>query len=157
MTLDLNKKQYWLMKSEPETFSIWDLEKQVKPEYWEGVRNYQARNYMQQMRLNDLAFLYHSNCKVPGIYGVMEIVVEAIPDSFALDSTSKYFDKRAVNKNPWVMVGVSHIKTYKEPLALSFLKLHPELCHMKVAQRGNRLSITPVSAEHWDILINEVS
>lgn len=146
---------YWLMKSEPEAFSIDDLEKRPnQTEHWDGVRNYQARNMMRdEMRCGDLVFFYHSNCKVPGIVGIMEVVRESYPDFTALDPNSKYFDVKSDGDNPrWFMIDVHFIERFETTIALSDLKHYPELEGMTLLRKGNRLSITPVSKEHWNFI-----
>ena len=107
--------KYWIMKSEPDVFGIGDLEKQNKPEPWDGVRNYQARNFMKnEMKIGDCAFFYHSNCKIPGIAGEMYISKEAYPDKTQFDKQSKYFDPKATKINPiWFNVEVTFKKIFK--------------------------------------------
>ncbi|MBS0287207.1 MAG: EVE domain-containing protein [Proteobacteria bacterium] len=143
---------YWLMKSEPDTFSIDDLLKaknQTSP--WDGVRNYQARNYIRdEMKIGDLAFFYHSSCKVPGIVGLVEIVKSAYPDHTALEPKSPYYDPKSSAQNPrWYMVDVKFKQKYDEPLSLEVLKMNPKLKGFKLLNRGNRLSILPVSLQEW--------
>lgn len=147
---------YWLMKSEPDAFSIDDLKnKSGKTEHWDGIRNYQARNFMRdEMRKGDQAFFYHSNCKEPGIYGVMKVVKEAYPDFTAFDPKSKYFDAKSNPDSPrWIMVDVKFVKKFKSPILLSELKQEKKIQSLKVLQRGNRLSITPVTKAEWDHII----
>lgn len=147
---------YWLMKSEPDAFGIDDLKKRPKcTEPWDGIRNYQARNFIRdEMRKGDEAFFYHSNCKEPGIYGTMKIVKEAYPDITAFDPKSKYFDPKSNPDDPrWLMVDVKFVKKFEQPILLSELKLHSPIQDMKVLQRGNRLSITPVNKAHWNYII----
>lgn len=147
---------YWLMKSEPDVFGIDDLKKEPKgTDYWDGIRNYQARNFIRdEMKKGDEAFFYHSNCKEPGIYGTMKIVKESYPDITAFDSKSKYYDAKSCPDNPrWFMVDVKFLKKFKSPILLSEMKLHKPLAEMKVLQRGNRLSITPVSKSHWNYIL----
>ncbi len=146
---------YWLMKSEPEAFSIDDLEQMPnQTEHWDGIRNYQARNMMRDgMKCGDRVFFYHSNCKVPGIVGMMEVVRESYPDFTAFDPSSKYFDVKSDSDNPrWVMVDIRFIERFEETIALSNLKHYPELEGMTLLRKGNRLSITPVSEEHWNFI-----
>ncbi len=143
---------YWLMKSEPDTYSIDDLASQPKKtDHWDGIRNYQARNYMRDgMRKGDLAFFYHSNCEEPGIVGIVEIVRTAYPDHTAFDPDSKYFDPKSDPDNPrWLMVDVRYRRKLRRPVSLATLKAHPELSAMRVCQKGSRLSIMPVTAEEW--------
>ena len=147
---------YWLMKSEPDAFGIDDLAKRPKQtEPWNGVRNYQARNFMRDgMKKGDLAFFYHSSCAEPGIAGIVEIARAAYPDPTARDPESPYYDPRATADNPvWVMVDVRLKKKLKHPVALKLLKSLKPLAGMQLLQRGNRLSILPVTKKEWDIIL----
>jgi len=147
---------YWLMKSEPETFSIDDLAQAPRQTTsWEGVRNYQARNFMRDdMALGDKAFFYHSNCKPPGIAGIVEVVACAHPDLTAFDSGSEYFDPKSNPENPrWMMVDVRLVQRFERFISLSELKQQPELNSMKILEKGNRLSITPVSLKEWRCIL----
>lgn len=147
--------KYWLMKSEPETFGIEHLKKRPKQtEPWDGVRNYQARNMMRdEMQVGDKAFFYHSNCAEPGIVGVVQIVKAGYPDTTALDPDSKYFDPKATPDNPrWYRVDVKFEQEFDDVISLATLKQYPQLDGMAVLARGNRLSITPVSKEHWQFI-----
>lgn len=144
---------YWLMKSEPEAFSIDDLKAMPnQTEHWDGVRNYQARNMMRDdMKIGDLVFFYHSNCKVPGIIGTMEVVKESYPDHTAFDPESNYFDPKSNPENPrWFMVDIKFKKKFKDIISLSALKRNPDLKDMLILRKGNRLSITPISKSDWD-------
>ena len=149
--------KYWLMKTEPDTFSIDDLQSD-KSTYWDGVRNYQARNFMRdEMKKNDKVFIYHSNCKEPGIYGIGKVTREALMDVSAVDINSPYYDRKASNlKNPWVVVQVSFIEKLKKPVLLSLLKKYKdqELKNWQLLQRGNRLSILPVDFQYWNFILN---
>jgi predicted RNA-binding protein with PUA-like domain len=144
---------YWLMKNEPESFSIDDLER-VNTEPWDGIRNYQVRNFIRdQMSIGDKAYFYHSSCKVPGIVGMMEICSEAYPDHTAWDPEEHYYDPKSDPENPvWLMVDVKFISKLDEPITLQVLRTHPELEDMRILQRGNRLSITPLDKNHWDYI-----
>ena len=144
--------KYWLMKSEPTDFSIDDLEKS-KTIDWYGIRNYQARNFMRDdMSLGDQAFFYHSNCKTPGIVGIMEVCQLAYPDKLQFIKNHKYFDPKSDPENPrWLNVDVKFIKKTKL-LGLQDIRTYNELKNMKILQRGNRLSITPVTHEEWDFI-----
>jgi predicted RNA-binding protein with PUA-like domain len=142
--------RYWLMKSEPADCSIDDLAaspQQTVP--WVGVRNYQARNFMREMQLGDLAFFYHSSCPEPGIVGIAQISRLAYPDATQFDPASKYFDPKSKPENPrWHHVDVQLVR--KLPLiSLAQLRSTPALADLRILQRGNRLSITPVDAAHW--------
>lgn len=140
----------WLIKSEPDVFSIHDLER-VKQEPWSGVRNYQARNFMwKDMRPGDLALFYHSNAKPPGITGVARVVGDPYPDPTQFAPGDAYFDPKSNEENPrWWLVDFQHVATFPEMISLDSLKADPLLSEMIVCQRGTRLSITPVEAAHF--------
>jgi predicted RNA-binding protein with PUA-like domain len=140
------------MKSEPTDFSIDDLEKS-KTIDWYGIRNYQARNFMRDdMSLGDQAFFYHSNCKTPGIVGIMEVCKLAYPDKLQFIKGHKYFDPKSDPENPrWLNVDVKFVKKTKL-LGLQDIRTYNELKNMKILQRGNRLSITPVTPKEWDFI-----
>ena len=143
---------YWLLKSEPDAFSIDDLRAMPgKKDHWDGIRNYQARNMMRDgMKKGDMAFFYHSSCAVPGIVGTVEIVKEAYDDFTALDPKSKYYDPKATVDNPrWCMVDVRFKKKFKQIISLTELKENRKLKDMTLLKKGNRLSIMPVSAKEW--------
>ena len=146
-------KRHWLMKSEPGSYSIDDLERDGKT-FWDGVRNYQARNFMRDdMKLGDLAFFYHSGAEPPSIAGIMEIVKEGYPDHTQFDPDSKYFDPKASPDNPrWVMVDVKFVKKFDKTIPLSELKETAGLEEMMVTKRGSRLSIQPVTKDEWEIV-----
>lgn len=147
---------YWLMKSEPDTFSITDLyNKPERTEPWDGVRNYQARNMMRDdMKAGDLAFFYHSNCQEPGIVGIMEIVREGYPDFHAFDSADRHYDPKSDPAHPrWFMVDVQFVRDLSRNITLSELKERPELAGFPLIRRGNRLSIMPVSSEQWHFIL----
>jgi predicted RNA-binding protein with PUA-like domain len=148
--------KYWLMKSEPDVFGIDDLKNASgKTEPWDGVRNYQARNMMRDdMKPGDLAFFYHSNCKEPGIAGIMEIVREGYPDISAFDVDAKYFDPKSDPGKPrWYRVDVRHVRKLKRIITLSELKEHSEVAGLPLVRRGNRLSILPVSRQQWEYIL----
>ncbi|WP_020674495.1 EVE domain-containing protein [Geopsychrobacter electrodiphilus] len=147
---------YWLMKSEPEAFSIDDLaQRPEQTEHWDGVRNYQARNMMRdEMRLGDQVLFYHSNCKPPGIVGIAQVLREGYPDFTAFDPRDKHFDEKSDPQQPrWFMVDVQLVRKLKRLISLEELRLHEQLEGMKILQRGNRLSITPVSRAHWEFIL----
>lgn len=149
--------QYWLFKSEPSCFSIDDLKNSPKQTtHWDGVRNYQARNFMQnEMKPGDLAFFYHSNCSPPGIIGIAEIVSKAYPDHTAFDPNSEHPDPKSTPDNPrWFMVDVKFKEQFPHLIALNDLKLHPELNNMPLLKKGNRLSVMPVAQNEWDFIVN---
>jgi predicted RNA-binding protein with PUA-like domain len=143
--------QYWLMKSEPDEASIDDALAAPKHTVaWTGVRNYQARNFMRdEMRVGDGVLFYHSSCAEPGIAGIAEVASTAYPDDTQFDRKSKYFDPKASREQPrWMLVDVRALK--KIPLIpLTTLRAHEALRDMRILQRGNRLSITPVTAQEW--------
>ena len=147
--------KYWLMKSEPDAFSIDDLiacNNQIEP--WDGIRNYQARNMMRdQMAVGDKAFFYHSSCKVPAIVGEMEICSKPYHDPTQFDPESKYFDEKSSPDNPrWQLVDVKFITKYEQPIPLQELKKYSEISEMKLLQKGNRLSILPLDTFEWDFI-----
>lgn len=148
--------QYWLMKSEPSEFSIDDLKNRPKKtEPWDGVRNYQARNMMRdEMKKGDLVFFYHSNCEEPGIVGIMTVAKEGYPDHTAFDPDDKHFDPKSDPENPrWFYVDVKYKRKLKRTITLSELREQKPLQKMKLLQKGNRLSIMPVSKEEWDYIL----
>jgi predicted RNA-binding protein with PUA-like domain len=142
------------MKSEPEVYSIADLKRDGQT-YWDGVRNYQARNFMRDdMRLGDGVLFYHSNAQPMGIYGVARVVREAYPDHTAFDAADPHYDPKSDPANPtWMMVDVGYISTFKVPITLADLKKTPGLEKLLVIQRGSRLSVQPVSREEWEIIM----
>lgn len=149
--------RYWLLKSEPSCFSIKDLQNmpnQTSP--WDGIRNYQARNFMRnEMQIGDQAFFYHSSCTPPGIVGAMEIVSHAYPDDTAFDPTSDHPDPKSTPENPrWFMVDVRFKQQFPSIISLETLKHHPELEDMRLLQKGNRLSILPISPDEWAFILN---
>jgi predicted RNA-binding protein with PUA-like domain len=149
---------HWLIKSEPDAFSIDDLKAMPgRKDHWDGIRNYQARNFMRDdMRKGDLVFFYHSNCKEPGIVGICEIASGAYPDHTAFDPKSKYFDADSNPKDPrWLMVDVKYRRKTRRLISLAELKQHGDrLDGFALIRRGNRLSIMPVSKEHWDFILS---
>lgn len=142
--------RHWLIKSEPDVFSIDDLER-VGREPWTGVRNYQARNFMwREMKPGDQALFYHSNAKPPGIVGVAKVAGAAYPDPTQFDAAGEYFDPAATSANPrWWLVDFEFACKFPAILTLDALKADPQLAEMTVCQRGTRLSITPVSSAHF--------
>lgn len=147
---------YWLMKSEPDAFSIDDLRQRPGGcEPWDGVRNYQARNMMRDdMRVGDRAFFYHSNCKEPGIAGIMKIVRAGYPDSAAANPESKYFDpKHSVEQPRWHRVDVEFERKFKRVITLDELKRYPTLEDFVLLRRGTRLSVMPVTKEQWVFIL----
>jgi predicted RNA-binding protein with PUA-like domain len=146
--------RYWLIKSEPDAYSIDDLKRDKKTP-WTGVRNYQARNFMRdQMKPGDRAFYYHSNCDEPGIVGIAEVASTAYPDETQFDRKSKYFDATATREEPrWLHVDFKFLKKIP-PVTLDELRRHKALANMRVLARGNRLSITPVDPAEWEYIMN---
>lgn len=148
---------YWLMKSEPDAFGIEDLKSRpAKTEPWDGVRNYQARNFMRDnMKKGDEIFFYHSNCKVPGIVGIATVAGTPYPDPTQFDPDSDYFDPKSDPDDPrWILVDVKYKRRLKRILSLAEIKDHAEaLGDFALVRKGNRLSIMPVSAEQWDYLL----
>jgi predicted RNA-binding protein with PUA-like domain len=152
---------HWLMKSEPDVFGVDDLAKSPrKTTFWSGVRNYQARNFMRDgMRVGDLAFFYHSNCDEPGIVGVMKIVKAGYPDHTAFDRNDHGFDPDSDSARPrWYMVDVQLQRKLARPITLAQLRQHEKraLKGLALLQRGNRLSVTPVSATHCNFILELV-
>lgn len=147
-------RQYWLMKSEPNEYSISDLESE-KTTYWDGVRNYQARNFLRdQMKVGDGVFFYHSIVKPVGIAGQAEVVKSAYADFTAWDPEDKHFDPRSTPEKPlWVMVDIRFVKACKTIITLDRIREIPALNQMGVIRKGNRLSVQPVSPEEWEILL----
>jgi predicted RNA-binding protein with PUA-like domain len=150
---------YWLFKSEPGEFSIDDLARRPrKTEHWDGVRNYQARNFMRdEMRKGDLAFFYHSSCAEPAIVGIVKITKDAYPDHTAFDPDDKHFDPKSDPDNPrWVMVDVRLIEKFDAPITLGTLKRYKNsgLKDFRLLARGNRLSVFPVAGKHWNFIMS---
>lgn len=148
---------YWLMKSEPDAFSIDDLQQRPQQiEHWDGVRNYQARNMMRDdMKIGDQVFFYHSNCELPGIVGIAEVVREGYPDFTAFDPDDKHFDPKSHPDKPtWFMVDVKFVRKLKRTISLQELKLKPELADLALVRRGNRLSINSVTPQQWEFILS---
>lgn len=148
---------YWLMKTEPDVFSFDDLiNRPNSTDSWDGIRNYQARNFMRDVfKKGDGVLIYHSRIDEPAIVGVAEVVKEAYPDTSALNPEVKYFDPRAANKGetPWVMVDVQAKKRLSIHLTLKKIKGIPELSEMMVIKKGQRLSIQPVTKKEWEVIL----
>ena len=145
--------RYWLMKSEPDAYSIDDLARD-KTTAWNGVRNYQARNFMRdQMRLGDHVFFYHSNCEEPGIVGIAEVSKLAYPDESQFDPKSDYYDPESSRDDPrWLNVDIRFVQKIG-PVPLAELRKHKALAGMRILQRGNRLSVTPVDPAEWKYVL----
>lgn len=146
--------KYWLMKCEPGAYSIDNLQKD-RVTSWEGVRNYQARNFMRdEMQVSDLALFYHSNAEPSGVAGIMKIVKAGYPDSFAFKTGHKYFDEKSNAAKPvWYMVDVEFVEKFPAILPLSAIKTDPELDGIMVAQKGSRLSIQPLTKKHFERIL----
>jgi predicted RNA-binding protein with PUA-like domain len=146
---------YWLLKSEPNDYSIDDLERDQSV-IWDGVRNYQARNFLRQMQQSDTAFFYHSNVKPPGIVGLARIIESQIADPTQFDPESRYYDPKATPENPrWQTVRVEFIEKFKQKISLPQLKQMFSAEELAVVKKGNRLSVMPVSAEVAQRLLKE--
>jgi predicted RNA-binding protein with PUA-like domain len=149
---------HWLIKSEPDAFSIDDLKSRPgRKDHWDGIRNYQARNYMRDaMHKGDLAFFYHSSCPTPGIVGICEIASSAYPDPTAFDPASQYYDAGSDPDNPrWLMVDLRFKRKTRRLISLEELKQHASrLEGFPLIRRGNRLSILPVETSHWDLILS---
>jgi predicted RNA-binding protein with PUA-like domain len=150
-------RRYWLMKSEPDCFSLTDLKNRpggVEP--WDGVRNYQARNLLRdEIKTGDGVLFYHSNIPEPAIVGIARVVKDGYPDHTALDPTTAHFDPRATEQDPvWYMVDIQYLATLPVPLTREDLRTHPLLSGMAVLKKGNRLSVQPVTAEQWRAVID---
>ncbi|QXG47402.1 EVE domain-containing protein [Pseudomonas viridiflava] len=144
---------YWLMKSEPDELSISDLQRLGKTR-WDGVRNYQARNFIRSMAVGDEFFFYHSSCPEPGIAGIAKITEAAYPDPTALDPESHYHDAKATpEKNPWSAIDVEFVEQFGKVLSLGYLKQQSQLEQLPLVQKGSRLSVMPVTAEQWAAIL----
>ncbi|TXI50799.1 MAG: EVE domain-containing protein [Lysobacter sp.] len=149
-------KHYWLMKSEPEDFSIDDLAR-VGVEPWTGVRNYQARNFMRSMKLGDGVLFYHSNADVPGVYGIAEVASAAYPDPTQFDKKSKYFDEKSKREEPrWDLVDVRYVRTLERAITLDAIRADADALgdDFALIRKGNRLSVLPVTAAQWKRILS---
>ena len=148
--------QYWLMKTEPTSYSIQHLAREPKKTtHWDGVRNYQARNFMRAMKVGDRVLFYHSGAKPPAVAGTAKVVREAYPDFTALDSREHHYDPKATHENPiWEMVDLKLDEVFAEPVPLPTLKDTPALKGMELLRRGSRLSVQPVSKKHFETVLN---
>jgi len=145
---------YWLMKSEPDVYSIDNLAKDGR-EMWDSIRNYQARNMMRDdMRIGEEIFFYHSSCKEPGIVGIMKVASEPYPDPVQFDQKSRYFDEKSSKDNPrWILVDVEFVRKLSRNITLTEIKAEKSLEDMILTRRGNRLSIMPVEKKHWNKIL----
>jgi len=150
------RRRYWLMKSEPDAFSIDDPQR-VGTEPWTGVRNYQARNFMRAMQIGDGVLFYHSSCDVPGIVGVATVATASYPDPTQFDRKSDYYDPKATQEQPrWDLVDVSFERKLKRTIALEEIRQHADELGegFPLIQRGSRLSVLPVTAAQWKLLLS---
>jgi predicted RNA-binding protein with PUA-like domain len=147
-------KKYWLIKSEPNAYSIDDLVKD-KRTHWDGVRNYQARNFMRdEMKTGDKILFYHSNANPPAVVGVCEVVKEAYPDFTAFDSKDKHYDPKSKKENPtWMMIDIQIIEKLNRPVTLEEIKQNPKLKNMRLVKRGNRLSVMPIEKTEFNEIL----
>ena len=148
---------YWLLKSEPDVFSIDDLAQSPrKTTSWDGVRNYQARNYLRAMQVDDRAFFYHSNCAEPGVAGIVAIVRAAYADDTAFDRRDPHYDPKSDRRNPtWYMVDVKLERKLARSISLTELKANANkaLSGFLLLRGGNRLSVLPVDEHHWNFIV----
>ena len=147
---------YWLIKSEPHVFSFGDLlAKPKQTTSWDGVRNYQARNFMRdEMKKGDRVLYYHSSATPPGVVGIAEVASDPYPDPTQFDPASDYFDEKATREEPrWVLVDIRAVERLPRLVPLKEIKAEPKLSEMKLVQRGNRLSVMPVEKEAFDIIV----
>ncbi len=149
----MSAMRYWLMKTEPEAYSIDDLERDGRT-YWEGVRNYQARNFMRDdLKVGDQVLFYHSGTKTPGVAGIGEVAKDGYPDHTARDPKSKYFDPKATQEDPrWFMVDIAFVKRFEGFVPLSALRETAGLEKMPLLNRS-RLSVQPVSEDEFNIIL----
>lgn len=151
-----SSRRYWLLKSEPDVFSYDDLEAAPKRQtFWDGVRNYQARNMLRdEMKVGDGVLYYHSNAKPPGVIGVAQVVGEGRPDPTQFDAQDSHFDPKAKPEDPrWYGVDVEAVAPFEGLISITELKANPALAEMALVQRGQRLSVQPVSFEHWKLVL----
>jgi len=154
-TIEDHTVAYWLMKSEPDAYSIDDL-KRDGTEPWDGIRNYQARNMMRDdMKIGDGVLFYHSSCKVPAVVGIAKVASGPYPDPTQFDPKAKYYDEKSTDENPrWILVDIAFERKLSRDITLAELKEHPALADFRLNQRGNRLSIFPVDKKHWDLVLS---
>ncbi|MEX1136870.1 MAG: EVE domain-containing protein [Balneolales bacterium] len=151
----MSQRRFWLMKSEPDEFSIDDLQQRPnQTTWWEGIRNYQARNFMRdEMKINDGVFFYHSRTKPLAIVGTMNVASEPYPDPSQFDPKSKYFDPKSSEENPrWMLVDISLTQKFSNPVTRDLVKETPGLEDMMLVKKGSRLSIQPVTEKEWQIV-----
>lgn len=150
--------KYWIFKSEPSTYSIDDMMRDVTT-YWNGVRNYQARNFLRDdVKIGDQVLFYHSSCEVPAVVGLCEVVKNGYPDFTAFDPKSEYFDpKSKIDEPTWFMVDIKFVKKFENPVTLQNIKSNPKLRNLKLVQKGNRLSIIPITKDEFDEILKMAS
>jgi predicted RNA-binding protein with PUA-like domain len=147
------KRSYWLMKSEPTVYSIDHLEKDGST-YWDGVRNFKARNHMKEMKEGDGVFFYHSNANPKAIVGLARVSKEAYPDFTQFDKKSKYYERRATKEKPyWFMVDIAFVTKFDEPITLEELRQTPKLEGMALLKKGQRLSVQRVTPHEWKTIL----
>ena len=149
-------RRYWLMKTEPDAFSIDDLAR-VRTEPWNGVRNYQARNFMRQMQVGDGVLFYHSSCDIPGIVGTAAIASDPYPDPTQFDPKSDYFDPKSTREDPrWSLVDVTFDRKLERTIPLDEIRQHTDRLgeDFALVRRGSRLSVMPVTAAQWKLLLS---
>ncbi len=147
---------YWLMKSEPDEYSIDDLRTAPnQTEMWHGIRNYQARNFIRDdLRIGDLIFYYHSSCKVPGVVGIAEVTSEAYPDPTQFNPESAFYDPKSTQETPrWMSIDIRFVEKLKQVIPLTLIKSQPHLADMYLVSKGSRLSVQPVSDEQWQAVL----
>lgn len=149
-------KRFWLLKSEPSTFSIDDLRQLPnRTTYWDGVRNYQARNFLRMMAAGDHVLFYHSNADPPAVVGIAKVVKTAYPDPTQFDKKNKHYDPASKPSQPrWDMVDIAYVRRFRRPLTLDELRKEAKLKGMILLQRGSRLSVQPVSPLEWQHIMN---
>lgn len=151
----MKPRQYWLMKSEPSVFSIEDLARSPnQTTSWDGVRNYQARNYMREMAVGDQVLFYHSNADPPAIVGIAEVTQTAYPDGSQFERRSRYYDPSSSRSAPrWDMVDIRHCRTFRTSLSLDRLRKEQKVRGMELLKKGSRLSVQPVTASEWEVIL----
>lgn len=150
------KKKYWLMKSEPSTFSLDDLAKSpAQTTCWDGVRNYQARNFMRSMAIGDQVLFYHSNADPPAVVGIAEVVKTAYADPTQFDKKNKHYDSGSTPSSPrWDMVDIKYVRKFSHPVTLDQLRKDTKLKGMVLLQKGSRLSVQPVRLPEWEHILS---
>jgi len=149
--------RHWLFKTEPDTFSIADLERDGRTE-WSGVRNFQARNLMREMAVGERGFFYHSSVKPPGIVGICEVISPAHPDTTQFERNGPYWDPSSKRTDPkWWCVDVGFVRAFPRMIPIDELRALPDLAYLPLLRRGQRLSVQPVGEREWDIILNLVS